>query len=207
MRWCTEIDKYEAWLDVWLHLSLYCKLYENFMIYPTVFLAKILSAIYSQWENRKRVDQPHCVSYLSITLSKVFDPFHHYPVAKHVEFMHNTEHLTYKMHFWAVSMWYCLKSKKRSNGLYIGKGASIFVFHFVYWSLFNLKKGASSVLSLCLQRTMSHISPKASRPQNTENTLDDMNKTKSVKPGICTLLSRALGWDGLLRHHAWWNCA
>ena len=100
------------------------------------------------------------------------------------------------------------EEQKRSNGLYILVRAQVYLFFILYIDHFLiLKKGASSVLSLCLQRTMSHISPKASRPQNTENTPDDMNKTKSVKPGICTLLSRALGWDGLLRHHAWWNCA
>ena len=156
MRWCTKIDKYGAWLDVWLHLSLYCKLYENFMIYPTVFLAKILSAISSQWENRKRLDQPLCVSYLSLTLSKVFDPFHHYPVAKHVEFMHNTEHLTYKMHFWAVSMWYCLKSKKGQMGCILVRAQVYLFFSFCVLITFTKKK-VHHLYLVCVCNVLCHI--------------------------------------------------
>ena len=92
--------------------------YMRIFWYRTVFLAKILSAIYSQWENRKRADQPQCVSYL--TLSKIFDPFHHYPVAKHVEFMHNTEQWTSYIQDAFLSRLNVILSEeqKRSNGLY-----------------------------------------------------------------------------------------
>ena len=115
-----------------------------FLYYPTVFL-DILSAISSAEKIGKRSASLCIVS--KYNSKQGFWPF---------PSLSSGETCWIYAHFWAVSMWYCLKSKKGQMGCILVR-AQVYLFFILYIDHFLIQKKVHHLYLVCVCNVLCHI--------------------------------------------------